>query len=483
MNEPTLSKSTSGSVYHIAVSIATTLLGLLRTVLLMRLLAPQAFGIVSLALFFMTFVTPLAEFGIDSALIQYKEPNRKTYATHFVLRLLFGVVVMGLGLMAAPGLRRIYAHQTIMVDVFLALLGINLFASTYATPAAILRKELRFVALALLNLAASLAMTITAPLLAYLGAGLWSLVAEQAIGPFVRWLGLWVLLRPWRLTLDFDGQWARSSLKFGGQVVFSNTLGVLLDRFDDFWTGSTLGATSLGYYSRAYEIAQYPERVLSTPIINVFFATYAALQKKPLELAKAVSRSSGFLIRAGFLLTLLLAVIAPELTMLLFGETWLPIVPLFRLMLVYAMLDPLYANLCYLFVGVGRPDLLLRVRLLQVGLFIVAVVSLANLWGVNGVAIAANLMMFSGTMLLFWQSHRFVHFSWRELMLTPAVATIGSGVIGLMLIRFVHWDILWIGLLVKCAVIVSGYGLILFLSEGSTLIEQARQLWSEMVGK
>jgi len=68
-------------------------------------------------------------------------------------------------------------------------------------------------------------------------------------------------------------------------------------------------------------------------------------------------------------------------------------------------------------------------------------------------------------------------------MLTPAVATIGSGVIGLMLIRFVHWDNLWIGLLVKCAVIVSGYGLILFLSEGSTLIVQARQLWSEMVGK
>lgn len=483
MNDSTLSKSTSGSVYHIAVSLATTLLGLLRTVLLMRLLAPQAFGIVSLALFFMTFVTPFVEFGIDSALIQDKDPNRKTYATHFVLRLLFGVVVMGLGLMAALGLGRIYAHQTIMVDVFLVLLGINLFASTYATPAAILRKELRFATLALLNLTASLAMTITAPLLAYLGAGLWSLVAEQAMGPFVRWLGLWIILRPWRLTLDFDGQWARSSLKFGGQVVLSNTLGVLLDRFDDFWTGSTLGATSLGYYSRAYEIAQYPERVLSTPIISVFFSTYAALQKKPAELAIAFSRSSGFLIRAGFLLAILLAVIAPELTMLLFGETWLPIVPLFRLMLIYTMLDPLYANLSYLFVGVGRPDLLMRVRLLQAGLFVVAVVSMANLWGVNGVAMAANLMMLSGTMLLFWQSHRFVRFSWRELILAPVVAATCSGVTGLMLIRFIHWDNLWTGLLIKCAAVVSGYGLILFLSEGSTLIEQVRQLWGEVVGK
>ncbi len=481
MNETALSKSTLGSAYHIAVSAATTLLGLLRTVLLMRFLDPQAFGIISLALFFSTFVTPFAEFGLDSALIQCKEPSRRTYSTHFILRMVLGSVVLLLAWLLSPVLRRIYGQQAIVVDVFLILLGINLFNATYATPAVLLRKELRFGSLALLNLGASLAMTITAPLLAYLGAGLWSLVVEQAVGPLVRWLGLWGILRPWRFTLGFERKWATLSLRFGGQVVFSNMLGILLDRFDDFWTGTTLGTIALGFYSRAYEVAQYPERVLATPIVVVFFSTYAALQEKKEELSKAFFRSCSFLVRIGFLLALLLAIIAPDLTLLLFGEAWLPIVPLFRWMLIYALLDPLYANLSYLLVGVGRPDLLMRSRMLQVGLFVVAVIGLAKVWGTNGVAIAADLMMLSGTLLLFRQSQRFVRFSWRELILAPFVATTGGGVAGLLMLRFAHWDSLWLSLLIKCAVVVGGYGLILFLSEGRVLIEQAKEMWKGLV--
>jgi O-antigen/teichoic acid export membrane protein len=482
-SQSVLSKSVRGSGYNIAVSAVTIVLGFIRSVLLMRLLAPDQFGVVALALFLMTFLRPFSVFGIDSALIQRQEVRQETFSTHFVTRLALAILVLAIGLAASPFLRRVYADQVVVVDVFLVLLGLNVLVASFSTPGVILRREMRFGSLALLNLASSLAMTITAPLLAYLGAGLWSLVAEQAVGPIVRWIGLWVVFRPWRPSLRFNWGEARSALRFGRQVFSANILGTLLDRFDDFWTGTALGPTALGYYSRAYEMAQYPERVLATPITSVFFSTYAAVQEDKEDLSKAFFRSSSFLVRIGLLMAVVLLATAPEVTLILFGEKWLPIVPVFRLMLVYIMLDPIYVNLSYLIIGVGRPDWLSRVRLIQTALFVVTVIVFARLWSINGVAMAANLMMLSGTLALLVYSRRFVSYSISRMFLWPAVATAVSIGFGYWLSQSVQPSSLWWTLILKSISITGIYILILYLTERQIIHEYSSQmlqpLWNE----
>jgi O-antigen/teichoic acid export membrane protein len=482
-SQSVFSQSVRGSGYNMAVSAVTVFLGFGRSVLLMRLLAPEQFGIVALALFFMAFLTPFSAFGVDFALVQNKEIREETLSTHFVLRLGFGLAILALGFLVSPLLRRIYVDQAVVVDVFLVLLSLNVLAASFSTPNAVLRREMRFGTIALLNLASSLAMTITAPVLAYLGAGLWSLVAEQAAGPLIRWIGLWGFIRPWRPSLRFDWAEAKSFLGFGRQVFSANILGILLDRFDDFWTGTALGPTALGYYSRAYEMAQYPERVLATPITYVFFSTYAALQENKEELSKAFFRSSSFLVRVGLLIAVVLLVAAPEVVLILFGEVWLPIVPVFRLMLVYIMLDPLYVNLSYLIIGVGRPDWLTRVRLVQVALFAVTVIAFAHLWNINGVAMAADLMMLSGTLILLVFSRRFVDFSLSRMVFWPGVATAASIVIGYLLIQAGQWTSLWWMLFLKAAGIAGIYILVLYLTERQIIIEHSSQILMSLWGQ
>lgn len=481
MVETPLSKSAKGSAYNIGVTAITVILGFTRTVLLMRLLSPDQFGVVALALFFTTIISPLSVLGIDSAIIQKKDASQDTFSTHFILRLGLGIAVLGFGLLAAPILRRVYAP--IVVNVLIALLGINFFQATYATPNAIIRREMRFGAMAALNLAASISMTITAPLLAYLGAGLWSLVAEQAIGPVIRWIGLWVIFKPWKLSFTFNRDEARSALKFGSRVLSSNTLGILLDRFDDFWTGTALGATALGFYSRAYEIAQYPERVLATPITNVFYSTYATLQDDKKELSKAFFRSSSFLVRVGFLMGLVLTITAPEITLILFGQTWLPIIPIFRLMLVYVVLDPLYANLSYLIIGVGRPDTLTKVRLMQVLLFVILVVAFARVWGTNGVAVAANFMMLSGTVILLILSRKIVEFSLARMLQWPLIAATLTGAVGFTLIQRLQEYPVWTGLMTKALSLASIYVLILYLAERQIIHEYSVQILRPLMNR
>jgi O-antigen/teichoic acid export membrane protein len=467
-----------------AVSAVTIVLGFTRSVLLMRLLAPDQFGFVALALFFMTFLTPFSALGIDSALIQRETPGKEAFSTHFVIRLTLAIIILVLGLLASPVLRRIYADQAIVIDVFLVLLSINVLQASFSTPGVVLRRDMRFGAIALLNLLSSLAMTITAPLLAYLGAGVWSLVVEQAVGPVVRWIGLWVFLRAWPLSLRFDWGEARSLLRFGRHVLSAHILGILLDRFDDFWTGTALGPMPLGYYSRAYEVAQYPERVLATPITNVLFSTYAAVKEDAQELSRAFFRSSSFLVRVGLWVAAVLVVTAPEVTVILFGETWLPIVPVFRLMLIYIMLDPLYVNLSYLIIGAGQPGWLARARLVQTALFVAAVIVSARLWGINGVALAADLMMLGGTVILLVYSHRLVSFSLPRLFCWPVAATVVSTAIGAVLITATQWMCPWVGLILKALAVSATYGLILYLAERHVIHEYGAQilrpLWNKL---
>jgi O-antigen/teichoic acid export membrane protein len=473
-----------GATYNMAVSAATLVLGFVRSVLLIRLLTPEEFGNFALALFFMVFLAPFSTLGIDLALLQSMSPKKEAFSTHFVLRLVLAAVVLALGILVSPLLRRVYVDQVIVVDILLLLLAIHVLSAASSTPGVVARRQLLFRWIAVSNLSASLAMTITAPLLAFLGAGVWSLVAEQAVGPIVKGVGLWAFVRPWRPSLRFDRREAKYLLGFGRHVFSSHMLGILLDRFDDFWVGTALGPIALGYYSRAYEIARYPKRVLATPVTNVFLTTYSTIQHDAEGLTKAFLGSSSVLVRAGLLVAVVLIAVIPEITVLLFGEIWSPIVPIFRFMAVYVTLDPLYVNLCYLFIGAGYPERVARVRLLQVALFVVAVVVSTSRWGVIGVAIAADLMMLFGTVALLGSSRALVTLPLWRMAGWPLIAGLAAVVTGFGLTQVTQAMSPWYALFLKAGGVCAAYGLVLYLAERDDFrqygAEILRPLWSRV---
>ena len=132
----------------------------------------------------------------------------------------------------------------------------------------LLRGEARLPALALTDLAASLVMTLCAPLLAWWGWGVWALVMEQASGMVTRLVMNWVAYRRWTPRLGWDAAVARRLWEYGKHLWTAGNLIFLNDRFDDFWVGSSLGQAALGFDSRAYEFAHYPRRVVVNPLIK-----------------------------------------------------------------------------------------------------------------------------------------------------------------------------------------------------------------------
>ena len=312
--------------------------------------------------------------------------------------------------------------------------------------------------------------------MAWAGFGFWSLVGEQIVPVLVRTAGLWGIKRPWRFPLRFNKEIARWYFRFGSFVFLSSTFTFLLDQFDDFWTGTALGAGALGFYSRAYEFARYPRRVIESPITRVFFPAYAKLQHDRVRLSKAYYRAGGLIVRMGFLFSLVFVLVVPEFIRVFIGVKWLPMVFTFRLMIFYALLDPLVVTSSHLIIAVGQPKILTRIKAVQLLVFVPAVLVLAHYFGINGVAVAADLMLVTGLVLVLVQVRRFVDFSMWKLLCYPAAGLLSAGGAAILVSQYLPAGSDIVSLLLKGGVAAIVYGGLLLLLERNEYIKNLRAI-------
>ncbi len=424
--EPSSAKLTGlairGSIYTIGASLITLTLGFLRSVLLARLLLPEHFGVVALALFYIGLAAQLRGLGLDMALIHRQEADEPFLRTYFSLRLGLDLLAFGLLLALAPLLQWAYPQMPGLGAILVVLVFTQLLANLSQVQETLIRKNLTFSQLAATDVAASVVMTLVAPLLAWWGWGVWALVAEQLSGIGTRFLLTWGPFRQWKPGLGWDRQAARWFWEYGKPTWVASNLNYLLDRFDDFWIGTTLGRVPLGLYSKAYEFAHYPRRVLANPLVTVFTPLFARLQGDRLRLSQAFFRSAYIILRSGFLVAGAFGLVMPEFIHHVIGDKWRPMLWAFRLMLIYTMLDPILLLVGGLLLAVGHPKELRNATIVQAVFFIPAVILGARLWGIHGVALAADGMLLVGAAWLYRPLRQVVDFSLTRLVVWPALA-------------------------------------------------------------
>ncbi|RMF38266.1 MAG: lipopolysaccharide biosynthesis protein [Chloroflexi bacterium] len=474
-------RAVQGSLFNVGASLITATSGFVRSVLLARLLAPEQFGVMTLALFFLSLVTQAQRLGFNRAFIHRQDDSPDNLATFATLRIgLTGTAVL-LALAGAPILGHLYPDHPGLAPVLAVLALLEVARAFNSVAETLLTRALQFRRLAVINVASSLTMTVVAPLVALAGGGVWALVAEQATGVVVRTAGLWLYRRPWRPRLGLNRDLARWYFRFGTFVFANTNLTFLLDRFDDFWTGTFLGATALGFYSRAYEFARYPRRLLSGPLVQVFFPTFALLQRDRLRLSRAFYRISSLIIRVGFLVFGAASLVAPEFIRLILGPRWMPMAVTFQLMLVYTLFDPLVTVCGNLLAALGQPHRLTRIQLVRVVVFIPAVILFSKMSrDINGVALAVDLMLLVGIILLFHQVREHVDFSLKRLLLVPSLG-LGVGVGGALgAATLFAWSSDWASLVGKFTVAAGLYLAVSLALEGQQYIYGARLLWHHL---
>lgn len=458
-----------------------------RSVLLSRWLPKQIFGVYATANVIVGLTVFFASFGMGSAFIhraKETEDEEKAAAVHFTLKLIFTAIWATAIIIVAV----IFTQDKTRLAIILVTLTTAGIEVTQ-TANLILTRRVAHRRLALLQTAVVFLTTAVALPLAWFSTGrstpliqslplppdelaLWALLGTDVVTLILTVLFLFGWRPVWRPRLAWSADIVRYYLRFGSRTFASYVLLAAQDRIDDLWTRLYLGNVPLADYSRAYTFATHPRRALALPINQVIGGTYAELKEYPERLSRAFFRSNAFLLRTGFFVGGLLALIAPEFIRLLLTEKWITMLDAFRLMLIFTLLDPIRITVADLFVAVGVPERVTVTRFLQLVVLVAGLFLLGPSFGIAGVALAADVMLIVGIFLLLWQAREFVSFSMRRLFLAPTLALVPALALGyavhtLPLVAGSDWRTA----VAKSIAFTTCYGAILLLLEYRQLVD------------
>ncbi len=471
-------RSVTSVSWNVAAQAVVVVVGFVRSILLARLLNVETFGIYAGALAIVAVTSILADFGLGGAYL-HRSPeteNEDDAAAQFLaLRLI--TVTVWVALMAPAVL--IWAHgPTRMALLVISLtMAIELLSSVVV---GVLVRRVQHKRTAILGIVNVIVVAVVTVGLAWRGVELWALLSGEIVTTLVMVTGLFLWKPPWRARLRWNRAEAAYFVRYGAPLMVAAFLETSIQRVDDLFVRFRLGVLDMGFYSRAYTFASYPRSILAGPVTLVAGGTFAEVADNRLQLSKAFFRTSALLLRAGFLLAGWLVLIAPEFVTLLLGEKWLPMVPIFRLMAVFALIDPLRDLLTNIYVAVGQPRKLMRYKLIQLLVLVAGLLLLGNRWGTIGVALAVDLMLVVGIGQLMFGARPWVDFSMRRLFMWPLLALLVGGAGALLVVRLVGGDAnLWIVALLKSGVFGVLYIGVLALGERRSLLE----MWAALRGQ
>jgi O-antigen/teichoic acid export membrane protein len=450
---------------------AKTLISFAANIVLMRLIAPEHFGLLAMAIFFLTLGRKLLGFGFNHALI-HRQDNLDRYApTHFALHGLTAALIIVAAAVAYPLVKNHYGFETASALIALAIFGA--FEAAGHTPRILLEKNINFsplVKLDLINVVASNAIGIA---LALCGFGWQALVGRQAAAWIIQSLGAWKLLPAmpgWRPSLG-SGRWF---MRFGKPMWIAGIATLTALQFDDFLVGSLDSKTALGYYSRAYALAVLPTAMITHIVTRVAFPIYAGLQNDRERLSRAFARVLRFIVNTTTPMGVLMALAATELVPLFFGERWLPMTPLFRLLLIYTCLRPIYDDCGQLFTALGHPEESSRILVHQAAFVLLTCPPLTWQFGAGGAAVSVGLAMLLGVVQAYQRALRYVNLDLRQSFIPPAVAATVAAAGVFAVLHFVGFEGLIALLAAKTVVFTSIFVLVLVLMQGGRIAEDIR---------
>jgi O-antigen/teichoic acid export membrane protein len=349
---------------------------------LARLLVPKDFGLLASVYVISGFAVMFFELGLGSALIHRRHPSEQEKATVFWVNVIGGVLFAGL--LAAGGhlVADFYREPALVWLTPLQALSFTL--SFGVVHNAMLQSELRFKAIATIEIIAATAGQATTLVAAVLGAGAYSLVCGPLVSSLLVSVFSVTVVR-WRPRHFISLAALRQLWTFSGGLLGFNIVNYWGRNADNLLVGRVLGASPLGLYSKAYNLMLLPIQQVTGALARVMFPALSAIQDDPPRVRAAYLRTLNVINAATIPGLLGLAATADALVPLLWGDRWTATVPILQILCLAGVPQCVTASLGWIYQSQGQTGLMFRMGL--VGAIVgVAAIVIGLHWGVVGVA-------------------------------------------------------------------------------------------------
>lgn len=387
----TLARDTSrGTMVTIAGQWSRTLIQLLSTVVLARLLAPGDFGLVAMVTAIVGVAELLREFGLGSAIVQASRIDERQWSSLHWLSVLLGVVFAGLAAASAPLVAAVYQDER-LVPLTLALAPTVLINSLCMPLQARLQRDLRFHSLATIEVLAMAAGVAASIVAAFLGAGVWSLIVLNAVAFTWRLVSLGIIVRPHFGAPHIDRS-VHPLVSIGGSVLGVQLLNYAARNLDNVIIGRALGASALGMYSRAYALLMLPINQLNGPLARVALPVLSKLRDEPERYRRYIRASLLVLAYVSLPSFAIAAALSVPLVGLLLGPQWADAAPIFSLLAIAGVAQTLGNVSGWIYISLGRAHVQLVYFLITKPIVIASFVVGVLVGGLPGLALLYGLV-------------------------------------------------------------------------------------------
>lgn len=310
--------------------------------ILARLLDPKDFGLVGMVTAFTGVLNLFRDFGLSTATVQRATVTEDQTSTLFWINIAFGVALAIATVALGPAVVLFYHEPRLLWITSVLAIGF-LFNAGGVQHSALLQRNMRFTALAVINIAALLVSSVGAIGMAEAGYGYWALVAMTVSYPLASTIGLWVAAA-WVPRLPKRGIGLRSMMQFGGTITLNGVIVYIAYNMEKVLLGRFWGADAIGIYGRAYQLVNIPTDNLNSAVGEVAFSALSRIQDDPLRLRSYFLKGYSLVLALTVPATMICALFADDLISVLLGAKWREAVPIFRLLaptiMIFAMINP-----------------------------------------------------------------------------------------------------------------------------------------------
>jgi PST family polysaccharide transporter len=338
--------------------------------------------------------------GLSTATIKWAELNHQQVSTLFWLNMALSTAIMVVTLASAPLLAWFYREPRLVWITVGYAISI-LLTGLYIQHEAILSRQMRFAALATIEIASVLIGFCSAIIAAWFGAGYWALLINQLVMTLVTVAGTWLACR-WRPGLPVPGSGIRPMLSFGGSLTGFNVTTFFARNLDNALIGKFWGAQQLGLYSRAYQMLLMPMQQINAPLAAVAVPALSRLVDSPARYRAAYLKILEKIAIISMPGVVFMIATSDWLILFLLGPQWRGTARIFALLGLAAVIQPVTRAALWLFTTQGRGREIFKWGVMS-GIIAVVSIIAALPWGTVGVAASyAATDLFVSTPLLFW---------------------------------------------------------------------------------
>jgi lipopolysaccharide exporter len=385
MRQDIQAKMARGAMWMVLFKLLERSLGLISTLILVRLLSPADFGIIAMATSFIFMAEQLASFGFDVALIQKQDATDEHYHTAWTCNVLLGLLITLAMLAVAAPIAGFYSRPEVFWVVCVLALG-PLLSGCENIGVVIFRKELQFRREFIFQLSRKVIGFLFVVPLAYFLESYWALVAGTLMSKLAGTASSY-LAHPFRPCFSLAE--IRGLLGFTKWLLFNNMVGFLKERSSDLFIGRLYGAATLGLYNVSYEFASMPTTELSAPINRALMPGFARISGDPAAMREAYATAIGMLAILAVPAATGIFAVAHFLVPVVLGNKWLEVVPLFEILAANGGLLLFHSSICTVLIANDYPDRVTVTNGLYVVIMLILLMALTPGFGVTGAALAA----------------------------------------------------------------------------------------------